>query len=78
MPIYELLFDYRLAADEQRTRGAAFVAADTAEHAERVLRAESQFRRAAELEVRTLLEKPSGFVLAWNVYPGRKTGRSDE
>lgn len=76
VPIYEVLFDYRLPDEERLTRGAAFIAADSVEHAEQVLRTKSQFRRAAELKVSRMEEKPSGFVLGWNVYPRGKIGGS--
>jgi hypothetical protein len=89
VPTYEVLFDYRLPHEVEQTRGAAFIAADSPDHAEQVLRTKSQFRRAAELKVCRLEEKPLGFVarwverpsgsvLAWNVYPDRRTGRSGE
>lgn len=87
MPIYEVLFDYRLPHEAAPTPGAAFIAADSLEQAEDVLRNKSHFRRAAELVVCGMREKPSGFVLGWddrspgsvlgwNVYPHRRTGRS--
>lgn len=78
MPIFEVQFEYRLPDEEQPTRGAAFIAADSLEHAEQVLRTKSQFQRAAEIRVCRLEEKPSGFVLGWNVYPRDKPSSSAE
>jgi hypothetical protein len=74
VPKYEGLFDCSPPDEGQPTRGAAFIAADSLEYAEQVLPTRSHFRRAVDLEVRRLKQKPSGFILAWNVYLRRKTG----